>query len=353
MHEDLQTIELRPAAEWRRVVYYADFGAGIAIGIIAWLNLVGVGQKWKDFVGLIFFVLPIICLNILVQTSRIQIEIGGIRRRRWLQWDFWPWDLFASGTLKRPSNSDFLDPSRPLGFRRLNLEFLAEEERIPLIKRIDSLWQISEVPKAEFIEIYEANALRTRFDEQGILHRRWIQKPLLIPWSEITQIECQRFDHSRRDFVRIRIAFKSRLNPLAFRYDSCSNPEQFVQLLKSYVPVAKWFIIGIEEQKSLAEVDYLLNKIKKDEKDCRSNRHIAWSFLGIPILIRWEQNPIRWNIDRWLLIFGFSVIITGCFVQAFFWALRLAGNFKNRIAKLESRRAELLAENSTALGESL
>src|SRR5262245_41855020 len=119
------------APQYRRIGVYLLLGFLASLGTTVGLELAGLGHGWGH-AALGAVVLGALTLGpaLVVLRQLLRVDLDGVSRRRFLSWDLWSWEAFATGQIQQgPALDSFVDPKKPVWRRHLFLEFLADEDR--------------------------------------------------------------------------------------------------------------------------------------------------------------------------------------------------------------------------------
>lgn len=322
-----QPLYLRLAPEYRRCGIYGVVGFLAILGtaiLLAWFDRdfrrIGV-LDLLEMLPLFFllFAFPLI-LSLTSLRWCLRVDDRGIARRRFWQWDLWPWEAFADGRVYPGSSSlSFEYPEKPWWNRVLLLGFLAKNDAILLGDLIRKIWKPPAVPAVEEVTIDYAVTKRVRFHRQGIDIRANAREHF-YPWSAVQKLRLTRHEHDCRSFLRLELILPDQSIHLRdFRHDiRCRTKtearEIIAALLLSHIPPDRTVIIACmgrprspeERGERLAELD----------RRFREHSHVRW--LCCCMFAALYSLPVIFG--DWKLVWG-AIVPTGL-LFLLLWALR-------------------------------
>lgn len=140
----------------------------------------------------------------------LSLDSRGMTRRRFFLRDFWAWDDFASGRIRKLHPYTLLDPNRPWWRRKLNLGYLAESDIQEVLAAVNTHYQLPPPP-----ELPESLTIKYGFRRSASLDRNGVLLtvrgvPYVYMWHEIRNVHITRMDPLRRDFKSLEIEFPDR-----------------------------------------------------------------------------------------------------------------------------------------------
>ena len=205
---DITNQEFQISPELRRSCWYVIAGAIVIACVVYWTATFVQGRGPADVAAVYAVLAALVFAMIAALDWKLHVEGGGIRRRRWFCWDYWSWDDFGSGRLRKKHPHTLVDADRPWWRRNLKLEALASGDREAVLAVINANYLLPPPPPLpERLTIKWGNFFRRRaaLDGDGIqLIVRGARKSYL--WSDVRRLLITRIDPVRRDFTSLQLA---------------------------------------------------------------------------------------------------------------------------------------------------
>ncbi len=305
----------RIAPELRRCAIITMVGFVFLTAVWFWVGYVVMEHSAiRAFAGAMIYLLISLSMIIPLRWA-MRVSERGIERRWFKAWDFWSWEEFANGRLKKRAAITFVDPSRPWWRRSLRLDYLSTSDRKTIIQAINHHYQLPSAPAVP-------ESLRGRygfrrvadFDSNGVrLTSRGVTSQ--FPWDAVEHVRIRRFDPKRRDFMslELRIAGQEVKFPLVeMKYGLSgiwgSGVSTVIanQFLLDHVPADRMAIDIVGERPvRLSEIEKQLNLARKNEKDIPK---VYW-FLGILIGTMNVLLALTETTRRVLMVAGVAEIV--------------------------------------------
>ena len=202
------THNYRIAAHLRRCCWYGIFG-GVAIGCLFYCVARYAQQRNLAEIVIVCVAFALLAAGMIVPLSwRLRVDQHGLARRFVFRWDFWTWEDFSGGQIRKLHAHTLLDPDRPRWRRRLRLECLDAEARNEVITAINAHYRLPrapEIPDTLTIKFFFLGCRRSVvLDDAGIhLTVRGTSKE--YAWQEVHEVHFTRMDPLRRDFKALQV----------------------------------------------------------------------------------------------------------------------------------------------------
>jgi hypothetical protein len=258
--------------QYRRSGAYVAVGAVAAIILAAALNRVVLGRPWEHTAVAAIPMLAGVAFGCGIFWWRLRVDTAGIWRRRFVRWELWAWEDFASGQLRFGySDRSFIDPRRPRWRRTLTLANLTELDREQLWHWIELVWRPTiELALPSVISITYGFLQRAVFDQSGVrMGRRNVTQ---YPWNDVVSLEIEKLRHDRDDFRRLVLTLPDRAIRLYIARQHGMTIESWrgatasvvAQFLTAHVAREKHAISAIlDEARNVAEADRRIESTSK------------------------------------------------------------------------------------------
>jgi hypothetical protein len=315
--------EFRVAPNFRRTAALAFAGSLLCLGTLWALYRYGLVERRQlardlPMVGLLILT-GLACGGWLLR-QRLRVDDKGIWRRRFVHWDLWPWEAFASERIREgPDKVSFIFSDKPRYWRRLTLEFLTDEDRASVRKTIDQFWKRPpppQIPEALEIKGGGLGIGGVRFSSAGICYASFFggYGPV-TSWTDLPFVELECSDHDNRNFRQLRIAIPGKRRPIKLyvhagtRNWRGADPELIAAFLEKQVPPSRFWINALTGP-PLDRAEYE-RRVADINKGFRADGRMIWlGFVELFLVLSWfyfcllakvGMDPSKWDVGTWLL----------------------------------------------------
>ena len=332
--------EFHLSAELRRAILYWLVGA-ILIGLTALCVAAfgGVQQQpnaaLSPLQGAILFggvaVASAIVGTLLGFRYRIRIDSRGISRRRFWQWELWPWQAFQAGQVEPGDTNEsyrWLKPGAPP--RVLSLGSIDEEPRRLIRAAIRSIWVPPETAVAPTIPLTTRSSCgRVRLCRRGLILRtitRWKK----WQWPQVVELHVIRRERDDREPRALEVHVPGRVLRLLKPDRGCSF-DQLAQLIeRNLKPGRTVHIADRDPPICLRELEIREAAVQSNLREVRGMKLVVLPLTALFLLL------VPFGMNIWI------AKVYGLMACGFFWLIR---SFAERDA--ESKLAELAAARET------
>jgi len=268
---NIQPQEFKIAPEYRRSAVYVLIGLCLIVACRKLLPLYeGISFSWAAIV-------VVSVITAAMFRWRLRIDDKGIYRRRFLKWDFWPWEGFRSGEFV-PSKHQFSTFTRETGNllnRGLCVEFLKQDESEQLKELCLAMCPFPVQPEIPDEMTLKVGPFKKtyRFSNESIL---CLKTGRTYSWNDVTECRVKKEHHKRNDFEDICLSLPDveitlrivRQNGLANNLWDGPPANIVLRYLLTHVPEEKVTVLAMNgPPASTEELDERLKVIEISEEE--------------------------------------------------------------------------------------